>query len=81
MTAPASPGRVRHPAPLCPCHARPPRAPHPALSAHVPLQVRCKRSGVPSEVLAVEAEALPQGLEWGEVLLSIRYAPVNPADL
>ena len=43
--------------------------------------MRCKRSGVPSEVLAVEAEALPQGLEWGEVLLSIRYAPVNPADL
>ncbi|PSC70227.1 trans-2-enoyl-reductase [Micractinium conductrix] len=52
--------------------------PLPKIRAHT---VRCKRSGVPSEVLAVEAEALPQGLEWGEVLLSIRYAPVNPADL
>ena len=23
----------------------------------------------------------PQGLEWGEVLISVRAAPINPADL
>lgn len=46
-----------------------------------PLQVRCKAAGAPKAVLELGAEALPQSLEWGEVLLSVRYAPVNPADL
>lgn len=45
------------------------------------LQVRCKRAGVPAEVLEVGQEPIPQVLEWGQVLLSVRYAPINPADL
>ena len=44
-------------------------------------QVWCKVAGAPKTVLEVGAEALPAALEWGEVLLSVRYAPINPADL
>ncbi|KAL4435235.1 hypothetical protein ABPG77_001917 [Micractinium sp. CCAP 211/92] len=43
--------------------------------------VRCTRAGAPAEVLEVGQEPIPQVLEWGEVLLSVRYAPINPADL
>lgn len=32
-------------------------------------------------MLELGTEALPQSLEWGEVLVSVRYAPINPADL
>ena len=45
------------------------------------LQVRCKEAGAPKEVLSVGSEAIPPALEWGEVLLSIRATPINPADL
>ena len=44
-------------------------------------QVRCQAAGAPKDVLALGAEAIPAALEWGEVLLSIRAAPVGPADL
>ncbi|KAI7836141.1 hypothetical protein COHA_009971 [Chlorella ohadii] len=52
--------------------------PLPKIKAHT---VRCKAAGAPKAVLELGAEALPQSLEWGEVLLSVRYAPINPADL
>lgn len=29
----------------------------------------------------MEADPLPGELQWGEVLISIRYAPINPADI
>lgn len=43
--------------------------------------VRCKAPGQPKEVLEMEPEAIPGQLEWGEVLVSMRAAPINPADL
>lgn len=52
--------------------------PLPRIRAHV---VQCSGSGRPAEVLSVGAEDLPAELEWGQVLLSVRYAPINPADL
>lgn len=52
--------------------------PLPRIKAHA---VRCSGAGRPREVLGVEAEELPAELEWGQVLVSIRYAAVNPADL
>lgn len=45
------------------------------------MQVKCKTGGQPKQTLSVELEPLPKELEWGEVLVSIRYAPINPADL
>lgn len=45
------------------------------------LQARCKAPGQPKEVLEMEPEAIPGQLEWGEVLVSMRAAPINPADL
>jgi trans-2-enoyl-CoA reductase len=44
-------------------------------------QVRCKRAGTPKEVLEMGTEALPAELEWGEVLVSMRAVPINPADI
>ena len=32
-------------------------------------------------MLSLSTEALPAALEWGQVLVSIRAAPINPADL
>lgn len=46
-----------------------------------PPQVRCLQAGPPAEVLEVGQEPIARVLEWGEVLLSVRYAPINPADL
>ena len=43
--------------------------------------VRCQRAGLPKEVLTLTKEPIPEELEWGQVLVSIRYAPINPADL
>lgn len=43
--------------------------------------VRCKEAGPPKAALELGTEALPPALEWGEVLLSVRFAPINPADL
>lgn len=44
-------------------------------------QVRCSKAGKPKEVLSLATEALPGELEWGQVLLSMRVVPINPADL
>ncbi len=43
--------------------------------------VRCERAGLPKEVLTLRGEPLPAELEWGQVLISFRAAPINPADL
>ncbi|KDD73779.1 hypothetical protein H632_c1844p0, partial [Helicosporidium sp. ATCC 50920] len=60
--------------------------PLPAIKAHA---VRCtdrrppRREGEDRSLkplLSLSAEALPAGLEWGQVLVSMRFAPVNPAD-
>ena len=45
------------------------------------LQVRCDKAGSASEVLEVVSEALPAALEWGEVLMTMQFAPINPADV
>ena len=52
--------------------------PLPRIRAHV---VRCSGPGRAAEVLSLGAEDLPTELEWGQVLVSVRYAPINPADL
>jgi trans-2-enoyl-CoA reductase len=44
-------------------------------------QARFKTLGKPKESLELVCEPIPQALEWGEVLVSIRAAPINPADL
>lgn len=44
-------------------------------------QVRCTSIGSPQESLEVVSEAIPAELEWGEVLVNIRAAPINPLDL
>eukprot|EP00889_Picochlorum_renovo_P005781 jgi/Picre1/32811/NNA_008141.t1 len=35
----------------------------------------------PKEVLTVDMQDIPPELEWGEVLVSMRMMPINPADL
>jgi NADPH:quinone reductase-like Zn-dependent oxidoreductase len=50
-------------------------------SAFAPSQITCKQAGKPKDALTLSSVALPAELEWGEVLLSVRAAPVNPADL
>lgn len=45
------------------------------------MQVRCGKAGHPKEVLSVEAEPIPAELEWGQVLVNVRAAPIGPADL
>ncbi len=50
----------------------------PAIKAYA---VKCQRAGLPKEVLTVDMEDLPPALEWGEVLVSMRMMPINPADL
>lgn len=52
--------------------------PLPRIRAHA---VRCSGAGAARDVLAVDAEELPAELEWGQVLVSVRCAPINPADL
>ena len=52
--------------------------PLPAIKAYA---VKCQRAGLPKEVLTVDMEDLPRALEWGEVLVSMRMMPINPADL
>ena len=44
------------------------------------LQARCERAGPSTEVVKLTQEALPPALEWGEILVGMRAAPVNPAD-
>ena len=43
--------------------------------------VQCERAGLPKEVLTIRSEPIPTELEWGQVLLSFRATPINPADL
>ena len=43
--------------------------------------VKCKKLGQPRDVLERDSEAIPAELEWGEVLVNIRAAPINAADL
>lgn len=43
--------------------------------------VMCQRAGLPKEVLTVDMQDIPAQLEWGEVLVSMRVMPINPADL
>ena len=43
--------------------------------------VQCERAGLPKEVLTLRSEPIPAELEWGQVLVSFRAAPINPADL
>ena len=44
-------------------------------------QVRCNKAGPAKEVLELVSEPLAATLEWGEVLVSMQYAPINPADV
>jgi len=44
-------------------------------------QARARALGDPAAVLELQTEAIAKELEWSEVLVSLRAAPVNPADL
>ena len=35
----------------------------------------------PSDMFELKSEAIPGSLEWGQILLSVRAAPINPGDL
>jgi len=54
--------------------------PLPSLKAHC---VRCVRAGGPDLEQAVEmsSEPLPVALEWGQVLVHVSAAAINPADM
>ena len=52
---------------------------YPPPNTHL-VQVTCKAFGKP-DALSVESDPIPRELEWGQVLVSIRAAPVSPADL
>ncbi len=43
--------------------------------------VTCQCAGLPKEVLTMDMQDIPAELEWGEVLVSMRVMPINPADL
>ena len=43
-------------------------------------QVTCTGPGDPTVTMTVGAEPIPAGLEWGQVLVSMRAAPISPAD-
>ena len=45
------------------------------------IQVKCNKAGPPQESLELVSEPLAASLEWGEVLVSMQLAPINPADL
>lgn len=44
-------------------------------------QVKCNKAGPAQESLELVSEPLPATLDWGEVLVSMQYAPINPADM
>lgn len=48
--------------------------------SHPWVQVRCNKAGPAKEALELVSEPLPATLEWGEVLVRMQYAPINPAD-
>ena len=37
--------------------------------------------GHPKDSFDLKSEAIPQALEWGQVLINVRAAPINPADM
>lgn len=39
----------------------------------------CIGPGAPKAMLQVQCTPLPAALDWGEVLLDVQLAPVNPA--
>jgi trans-2-enoyl-CoA reductase len=41
----------------------------------------CSKAGDATEVLKVTATPIPAALEWGEVMVSVRAAPISPADI
>ena len=43
--------------------------------------MKCIRAGPAKESLELVSEPLPAALEWGEVLVTLQVAPINPADL
>lgn len=45
-----------------------------------PLQGKVKAAGMANEVVEVTTEAIPAELEWGRVFVSMRAAPISPAD-
>lgn len=45
------------------------------------IQVKCTKAGPALESLELVLEPLAASLEWGEVLVSMQYAPINPADV
>lgn len=44
------------------------------------MQVTCREAGLLTDTVEVESEPLPAELEWGQVLLSMKYALVDAAD-
>ena len=43
--------------------------------------MKCIKAGPAKESSEIFSEALPAALEWGEVLITLQLAPINPADL
>ncbi|DBA84971.1 TPA: hypothetical protein ACH3X2_005711 [Trebouxia sp. C0005] len=52
-----------------------------ALPSSESYQVKCIKAGPAKESLELASEPLPAALEWGEVLVTLQLAPINPADL
>ena len=52
--------------------------PLPAIRAY---DIKCTALGEPRDSLERVSEPIPAELEWGEVLINVRAAPINPADL
>jgi len=52
--------------------------PLPSIRAY---QAACNGLGLPKDNLELTCEPIPQALEWGEVLISMRAVPINPADM
>ena len=59
----------------------PEHTPSIVLTLHLCNQVKCNKAGPARESLDLLSEPLPATLDWGEVLVSMQYAPINPADL
>lgn len=51
------------------------------LAARTVLSAVCKGPGKPQEQLQLVAQPLPPELEWGQVLIEVKYAPITPADV
>lgn len=55
--------------------------PLPQLKAHVVTCVRAGGTDAVGQAVDITAEPIPTHLEWGQVLVSVQAAPINPADL